>query len=210
MVLSKRELNVIYRRKRITTSARALIKSGGVDAMNMRALAALADITVPTIYKLVGNKNAVIELLLTELLTPLMKSPYYDHSSNRDPIAIAKDACSTLRSIYSVDESLFRELFRSINQHGPIGGGFTKTAMNQFCQNLANDGYLEGNFPTDMLAESISNTFTKARRLWFLNELSLEDMEHKILEGIFVALVADATPTLRARLAEEVKQRNES
>ncbi|MFQ5698462.1 MAG: TetR/AcrR family transcriptional regulator [Myxococcota bacterium] len=48
------------RRERILESARRIIGEGGYASLTMRDLAAAADVTVPTIYNLVGGKDQVL------------------------------------------------------------------------------------------------------------------------------------------------------
>ena len=61
--LGVRAHNMQKRRTRILAEARGLLARGGFDAMNLRDLARLADVMVPTIYNLIGNKEEVIVAL---------------------------------------------------------------------------------------------------------------------------------------------------
>ena len=48
------------RRQQILEAARGLIEDGGYDALTMRSLAVESQVTVPTIYNLIGNKEQVL------------------------------------------------------------------------------------------------------------------------------------------------------
>lgn len=58
--MSVLEKHMAERRERILESARELIEIGGYDRLTMRDLAQASDVTVPTIYNLVGNKAQVL------------------------------------------------------------------------------------------------------------------------------------------------------
>jgi AcrR family transcriptional regulator len=58
--LSKRALQMNRRRERILAAARQLISKQGYESLTMRALAQASGVTVPTIYNLIGNKDAVL------------------------------------------------------------------------------------------------------------------------------------------------------
>ena len=48
------------RRDRILSCAQELISREGFEALSIRVLAAKADVSTPTIYNLVGNKEALL------------------------------------------------------------------------------------------------------------------------------------------------------
>ncbi len=54
------------RRQRILASARAIIAERGFDALTMRALADASRVTVPTVYNLIGGKDAVLAAAVEE------------------------------------------------------------------------------------------------------------------------------------------------
>ena len=58
--MSKRTLEMNRRRDRILDSARKLIGEQGYAHLTMRSLAEASGVTVPTIYNLIGNKDAVL------------------------------------------------------------------------------------------------------------------------------------------------------
>jgi len=60
---SLREHNMAKRRQRILHEARQLLTRGGYESLNLRALAQAAEVTVPTIYNLLGNKEALVVAL---------------------------------------------------------------------------------------------------------------------------------------------------
>ena len=60
VVSTLRDTNMRKRRERILHAARTLIATDGFEALNVRALAAAAGVTVPTLYNLIGRKEAIV------------------------------------------------------------------------------------------------------------------------------------------------------
>jgi AcrR family transcriptional regulator len=54
------------RRQRILAAARSIIAERGFDALTMRALAHASHVTVPTLYNLIGGKDAVLAAAVEE------------------------------------------------------------------------------------------------------------------------------------------------
>jgi AcrR family transcriptional regulator len=63
-VQNLREIGKQQRRDAVLLAARALVIEGGADALTMRALAARAGVSVPTVYGLIGGRDAVIAAML--------------------------------------------------------------------------------------------------------------------------------------------------
>ena len=55
-----RERKMAERREAILVAAREIIAEGGLDALTTRSLAQRAEVTVPTVYNLVGSKDEVL------------------------------------------------------------------------------------------------------------------------------------------------------
>ena len=64
--LSRRESNVAARRQRILESARTLLAGSGQDGLSMRKLAREADLSVTTLYNLVGSREDILRALIED------------------------------------------------------------------------------------------------------------------------------------------------
>jgi AcrR family transcriptional regulator len=62
------------RRARILASARTLIASGGIESVKIRALSELSDLSIQTIYNLVGNREDVIEAAVVEHVSTVTRN----------------------------------------------------------------------------------------------------------------------------------------
>jgi AcrR family transcriptional regulator len=63
------ELHKAERRARILVEARKLIARRGVAGLTLRTLAAASKVSVPTVYNLIGGKQAVLQALLQDTFT---------------------------------------------------------------------------------------------------------------------------------------------
>ena len=63
-----REANMQKRRARVLAAAHQLLAQQGFEGLNVRDVAHLAGVTVPTIYNLIGNKEQLLITLISDVL----------------------------------------------------------------------------------------------------------------------------------------------
>jgi VWFA-related protein len=63
---SRRETNIATRRQRVLESARTLLNEDGQDGFSMRKLAEEADLSVTTLYNLVGSREDILRALIKD------------------------------------------------------------------------------------------------------------------------------------------------
>ena len=112
--VSVRAHNMQKRRARILAEARGLLARGGFEAMNLRDLARLAAVTVPTIYNLIGNKEEVIVALIGMRAAPF----YIDYFTMR---SMLQNLASEKRT--ATDRELRRDFDMRANTNYLIGYG---------------------------------------------------------------------------------------
>ena len=83
-----RSANMARRRSAILDQARRIIGQQGFDALTLRDLARAAEVTVPTIYNLIGNKQALLLTLLHELVAHLEQRLTRQHYP--DPLSMGR------------------------------------------------------------------------------------------------------------------------
>ena len=79
--MSKRTLEMNRRRDRILEAARELISKHGSGHLTMRSLAEASGVTVPTIYNLIGNKDAVLGATIHPGHGALLRERQVEHES---------------------------------------------------------------------------------------------------------------------------------
>ena len=208
--LSQRETSKQIRRDRIIDCARDLIIRKGFDSLSIRTLADLAEITVPTIYNLVGNKTAILEEIAAEIIQQLVLA--HRSSTTRDPIEKVEEVVAKMRSIYAAEERLCREVLLALDRlDSPMSP--RSNAANpgmvvaiEDCERALQEGLLAGRIPTDTLANGLISAFLQAQHAWLLGHISLQEMEKQALIGCFITLAADARPELHSRLVEKIQR----
>jgi AcrR family transcriptional regulator len=83
------------RRERILGSAREMIGARGYESLTMRDLALTARVTVPTIYNLIGGKEAVLFAAVEEQTAQFLAAIEYDRKPDAGSRALAVvDSCT--------------------------------------------------------------------------------------------------------------------
>jgi AcrR family transcriptional regulator len=208
-----RTLNMEKRRERILEQARNMLAQGGFDALNLRDLAEVSDITVPTIYNLIGNKAEVLKALVmgafaayeaslqsklpcpTEELPALMMTTFVE-MVDRDESSYRATALATdrLESESAADSDY----------------GFKRAPLRKFagklCSDARDEGLLRGEIDGELLIEQMISNHQIAFRDWAHRVISLEELRKQSLRGFYIALAADAEDAYRDRLAARLKQ----
>jgi AcrR family transcriptional regulator len=68
-ISSIRERGKAERRRRVIEAAGSMVEAGGIEALSMRALSVESGVSVPTIYDLIGGRDAVLAAVLGQLGT---------------------------------------------------------------------------------------------------------------------------------------------
>ena len=208
-----RTLNMEKRRVRILEQARRMLAEGGFDSLNLRDLAEVSEITVPTIYNLIGNKAEVLKALVmggfasfevslesklpcpTEELPALMMTTFVE--------LISRDEDS-YRATALANERLENEA----DEHTDYG--FKRAPLRKFagklCNDARNEGLLRGKIDSSLLVELMIGNHQIAFRDWAHRVISLEELRKQTLSGFYITLAADAEDDYRDRLAAKLKK----
>ena len=207
-----RTLNMERRRERILEQARKMLAEGGYDALNLRCLAEVSGITVPTIYNLIGNK--------AEVLKALVMGAFADFEASLE----SKLPCpteqlpammmSTFAQMIAHDEGYYRatalaseRLEIESDEHGDYG--FKRAPLRkyagQLCRDARVEGLLRGKIDSEQLVVQMTCTHQIAFRDWAHHAISLEEFKNQSLCGFYVALAADAVDSFRDSLAAKLE-----
>ena len=208
-----RAQNMEKRRERILKQARKMLAEGGFDALNLRDLAEVSGITVPTIYNLIGNK--------AEVLKTLVMGAFADYeASMEDRLPCPTEQLpalmmGTLTEMIARDEDYFRatalaseRLENESDEHGDYG--FKRAPLRkyagQLCRDARAEGLLRGEIDSEQLVVQMICNHQIAFRDWAHRVISLEELRKQSLRGFYIALAADAQDAYRDRIAAQLKQ----
>lgn len=208
-----RSLNMEKRRERILAEARQMLADGGFDALNLRDLAEVSEITVPTIYNLIGNKAEVLKALVMGAFADFeasMEEKLPCPTEERPALMM-----STLVELMGGNEDAYRatalateRLEAESDEHGDYG--FKRVPLRQYagtlCADALEDGLLRGEIDSSVLVEQMIGNHQIAFRDWAHRVIPLEGLRKQSLRGFYLALAADAVDDYRARLVTELEK----
>ena len=206
-----RSVNKQRRRDAILGEAQRVIGEQGFDALNLRALAEAASVTVPTIYNLIGSKEAVLIALIEQAVTRIEEKL----QSFGDAPALEQAEAVVIQStaIFEADENFFRaamiagERIDSREDHlgrsGWIHARSTEMAA-QACRAGQREGRLRGDIASDILGAQMYALYRTALYDWTHRMISIAEFRVSALRGFYICLAADATDAFRATLIERI------
>ncbi|MBK6659762.1 MAG: TetR/AcrR family transcriptional regulator [Proteobacteria bacterium] len=209
--LNLREQNMRKRRDRLLTEARTLLTLDGFEALNLRELARLAEVTVPTIYNLIGNKEEVLVALFAEVLTEI-EARIRDRDIG-EPLARAGAVAEISTALFAEDENYYRSAFLAVEYLNQSGAHHDKvTQIYAWGERMTTDGVLacqdarllRGRIPPALLGELILRSFRTTCREWAFAQISLEEFRRIALVDIYITLAADAVPAFQSVLVDSI------
>lgn len=210
---STRSRNMQKRRDRILAEARKIIAERGFDAFNLRDLAEMSGLSVPTVYNLIGNKDEILKALILGtfadfeiLLGELPPIP-----AQKLPERITK----IFLELVSRDEEYFRStvlaaehIEYSNKAFGRQGVVWTTRAniADNLCRNALAEKLLRGKIKREVLVTQMGAAFQHAFREWAHRIISLQELRKASLKSFYVALAADAVDSYRDEIVRELKR----
>ncbi len=202
---SARVVNKEKRRRRILDHARRIIAKKGFDALKLRDLAASADVTVPTIYNLIGGKPEMLRFIIEELVERLQE--VQNQSDLKDVEAAFETQIEDLAKLFAEDEDYYRAAFIAGDRSGLFeqsssSGIFARSVQLpvEACKVAQSTGLLAGSVSAEQMGRQIYGCYRLARQDWVNGYFDLQGFRDQALTGIFLCLAADANPEFHSRL----------
>jgi len=208
---SLREFNMAKRRHTILREARRLIAQGGIDAVNLRKLARAAEVTVPTIYNLVGNKEALVVALFSDALQEIEQRV----GRHRDaaPLEMAESVVTESTGVFAEDEEYYRAAFIAVEHLDQSGAHHATVAeLYQWGERMitdgleacANAGLLCGRISAALLGGQIMRSYRTNCRAWAFGQTDIDEFRAAALADVYMSLAADAVETFHATLIKKI------
>jgi AcrR family transcriptional regulator len=197
------------RHKRILDTTREQLSKLGYDGINMRDLAAAAEVSPTTLYNLYENKDVLILSALQDQLRRMGQETgttpedgfEYLLQSNR---AITRQILDTPQWAAAITRLMFQAkpedpITKMLITHAAAA---RRTALGVMLH--------AGELLDDTDLESLSNSLTAASwstiMLWTKDVIALNDLPRDYLRNLFYPLLAAASPKLKRRLRAEIEQ----
>lgn len=208
-----RARNMHKRRERLLAEARHLLANGGFEALNLRDLARLADVTVPTIYNLIGRKEdvllAVADGVLQEIESRTAPGP------EAEPLVLASAVVVESTRLFEEDPEFYRGAFLAVEWLDQ-GGQHHADVVRIFAWvgRLVSEGFeacraaklLQGRVPSALMAEQFMRSFRMSCRGWAFGHYGLDEFRRIALSDLFITLSADAVETFRLQLSRRIAE----
>lgn len=204
-----RTLNMEKRRERILEEARKMLAEGGFDALNLRDLAEVSGITVPTIYNLIGNKAEVLKALVMGTFADFEASledrlPCATEQLPEIMMSLFEEMIARDKSYYRAAALASERMENESDEHGDYG--FKRAPLRKFagrlCRDAREEGLLRGEIDSELLVEQMIGSHQVAFRDWAHHVISLDELKKQSLRGFYIALAADAAEAFRAEIAD--------
>lgn len=210
-----RVANMQARRGRIFAAAQAELAAGGYSALTVRSVAQAAGVTVPTIYNLIGAKEALVGALIGQALDCLDRE-----MAGLPPargVARAEAAIEMNFAQLRAEPARYRAVFRALYEfnsdaQGNFLGAMFRRAGQIYEHAVAEareDGVLRGQMLALPLAHHVLHGVMESLKLWASESLSVEMARARALYTLYVTLLADATEPARAQLHAALRAHEE-
>jgi AcrR family transcriptional regulator len=206
-----REDKKSQRAEHILDHARAMIAEDGFDALKIRELAARAELTVPTIYNLIGGKSEILARIIEALVERLHE---VQNQSDFDDIEAGFEQQITwLADLFAEDEDFYRAafvagdrsgLFEQRSDHGIFARSLQQPV--EACKAAQDAGLLKGAISAEQLGRQVYDSYRLARQDWANGYFDLNGFRAQALTGVFMSLAADAAPAFRDRLLRRIEE----
>jgi AcrR family transcriptional regulator len=207
--VATRTANKLKRKQTILNTARNIIANGGYASFTLAELANQANVTVPTIHNLIGNKSEVLKQLVVDMVERTEKVLF--SSAFTDPISAVESFTENLMSLYKDDEAFYKAAFvigeqESMFEHGHAGGIFKKSLKlaHQVCLDAKLHGFLSGNIDSELLADRLFANQRIARYDWMHGYIDLSEYRRQMICGMLLTFAADATDDYRPVLLAKI------
>ena len=208
-----RARNMQIRRTRILNEARGILAQRGFEALNLRELARMADVTVPTIYNLIGKKEEVFLALAAEVVAEIESR--IEPTDTAEPLSLATAVFAESIRLFAEDEDYYRSAFLSVEGLDQVGlhhsgveqiYGWVGGLMHNGIDACRKAHLLQGKIPANAMSEMMTRTYRMNCRGWAFGHYGIDKFHDQAMSDLYIILAADAVDTFRARLLRNVTE----
>lgn len=192
--------------RRILRAARRLVEVAGVDELSMRALAAEADVSVRTIYNVVGDRDRVISALVQECFDDIDAD--LDASELTDPIERIWEAIGTSLDAYCqhVPQAIIAAVITDLHLNAAVAPRWTgRRFLLDAIEHAASTGALRDDLAPARLLDQAGPAHAHRLHQWAVGLIDDTALKAGVLCAYDVSLLAVARPKARARLLAHIE-----
>lgn len=212
---TRREANVAARRQRILESARTLLAEAGQDGLSMRKLAREADLSVTTLYNLVGSREDILRAVIEDS-AERFESTVTAPASSGDSLArtvkafdrvltYLVDDAAVLKPLIAANFATGYEQEMAKEERGLYLRG-AKGSVRECLLDALAEGQIRDVVSPEFLEAQLYVGLELALDRWAFGFLDDDELRTKSLWGAHVTLLAVASPESRPRLEKELRK----
>jgi AcrR family transcriptional regulator len=207
-----REIGKARRKQQIIQAAKQLLAQGGIEALSTRKLAEAAELSVHTLYALVGSKNAILEAVMSD-------------NHNRVLADILEvDAQNPIDRIFAIVDSTYRIIHEDSATQKPLmrvlmtlfyEGGLNpnpwwmmaqeKGWMDSAVAEAMRLNLLRADYPAPAVADMLMKLYLANLREYLYDKISLETYRASTVFEFWFCLSNLATDRTRDAYAERAR-----
>lgn len=208
-----RARNMHKRRTRLLAEARFLLASGGFEALNLRELARLADVTVPTIYNLIGKKEDLLLALGAEVLTEIELRTTLTGVAK--PLTLAAAVVVESTRLFAENENFYRAAFLAVEwldqggqHHEDVARiyAWVGALMGAGIEACRAAHLIRGRIPAARMADLLTRNFRMSCRGWAFGHYGIDEFRQIALTDLYITLTADAVETFQRQLLRKISE----
>jgi AcrR family transcriptional regulator len=192
-------------RRRIIDAARRLIEADGLDGLSMRELAAEADVSVRTIYNVVGQKDDVITALVQASFDAIDER--LETSSVTDPIERIWQTVTTSVDAYcqTVPRAIIAAVITDLRLNAAIAPRWHgRQIVLDAIDGAVRAGALRDDIAPARLVDQAGPSHAHRLHQWAVGAIDDASLRASVLYAYDVSLLAVARPRARTRLLEHI------
>lgn len=194
----------VRNRRRVLNAASALVTEHGLEALTMRRLAAEAEVSVATLYNLIGGRDDIVRALGLYFLEELNEA--YAEASAPDPIAKAQEILNVL--INNVSAQLPRPLLLKLLSDSQLYEELIpdwKDPLADTMREMVASGVLEEEINIDIVSKQVWWSQLGYMRQWAAGRLEEHELRAAVQHNLVLCLLALSTPAGREDLLQHAR-----
>jgi AcrR family transcriptional regulator len=194
----------VRNRRRVLRAAKILITEHGLEALTMRRLAAEADVSVATLYNLIGGRDDVVRALGLYFVDELQEA--YGNADSPDPVDRAREILTAL--IDTVIAELPRPLILALLSDPRLYAELTPDwddPLSAVLHEMVAKGILVEDINIDLVSKQVWWNQMTYQRQWAAGRLNEKELHAAIQYLLDVCLLALATPASREDIVKHAR-----
>ena len=192
---------LVRRRRRVLRAARTLVAEQGLEALTMRQLAVEAEMSVATLYNLIGGRDEILRALGVSFLEELDEA--FVQLRARTPLERARELLTAV--LDTVTRELPKSLLLVVLSDPQLYANLVPSwqpdqALADELGAMVAGGMLTNELSTRKIAREVWRMLMAYLRLWAAESIDERQLRAAVLYNLDIYLLAMATPAGRKRL----------